>query len=223
MPLPNGYILRHPMPDEAWAVQAVLDAAETVDAGEPRSHPMHVATTWRTEECHSDDDWWVAVDADGTVAGVGLVWPETAGQVTADHYVRPDQSGRGLGEALLDTIEARAAELPALRDDGSARQLVVWCGDTDQTRRASLDRRGFVAVRQYYEMTMDLRAEPVPASAPAGIELRAFRAGGDDRATYEADLEAFAEHDLHEPLSYADWRLYHIDAPSQDTSLWCLA
>jgi hypothetical protein len=34
--IPKGYILRQPAPDEAPAIQAVLDAAESADAGEVR-------------------------------------------------------------------------------------------------------------------------------------------------------------------------------------------
>jgi hypothetical protein len=43
---PDGYILRHPAPDDAPAIQAVLDAAESADAGEVRHHEDDVATDW---------------------------------------------------------------------------------------------------------------------------------------------------------------------------------
>jgi hypothetical protein len=46
MTIPDGYILRHPAPDEAPAIQAVLDAAESADAGEVRHHEDDVATDW---------------------------------------------------------------------------------------------------------------------------------------------------------------------------------
>jgi mycothiol synthase len=223
MRVPDGYILRHPAPGDAPAVQAVLDAAESADTGEPRRHENDIATEWRSPQCHVDSDWWVAVADDDTMAAVAWVWPLTAGEVTADHYVHPDHRGRGLGEALLDTIEARAAELPSHTSEGAVRHLVVWCEDSGAERRASLQRRGFAAVRQYFEMAIDLRGELTAPSWPPGIGARGFRRGVDDRTVYEADLEAFAEHHLYEPRDYDEWRLFHADAPGGDITLWWLA
>jgi len=221
--LPPGYVLRHPEAGEEPAIQSVLDAAETADTGEPRRHENDVATEWMSEECHPADDWWVAVTADGTVVGVGWVWPQTAGEVTADHYVHPDHRGLGLGDVLLDVIEARAAELPATTADGGVRHLVVWCEETDAARLASLSRRGFSRERSYYEMSIGLDATGEAPAWPPGVEPRSFRAGLDEHALYEADLEAFAEHHLFEPRSFDEWRLFHVDAPRQDGALWRLA
>ena len=223
MPTPSGYTLRHPSPEEVSAVQAVMDAAESADTGEPRRHENDIVNEWRSPKCHPAEDWWVAVTPGGTVAAVGWIWPETAGEVTADHYVDPDHRGRGLGEALLGTIEARAAELPSHTPDGSARRLVVWCEDSDAERHASLERRGFATVRQYFEMEIDLRGELSPSRWPPGILACGFRPGVDDHTVYEADLEAFVEHHLYEPRDYDEWRLFHADAPGVDVTLWWLA
>ena len=219
MPLPEGYILRHPALDEAPAIQALMDAAESVDTGEPRRHENDVATEWKSADCHPAEDWWVAVAPDGAVAAVAWIWPETAGEVTADHYVHPEHRGRGLGETMLDMIEARGAELPSRTSEGAARRLVVWCEDSDAERRASLDRRGFAAVRQYFEMAdrperrSRRRRSGLRTSSPRGL-----RPGRSMTAVYEADLEAFAEHHLYEPRDYDEWRLLHVDAPGRTTS-----
>ncbi len=223
MQLQDGYALRHPTQADLPAAQAVLDAAESHDAGEPRSHEHELATEWKDPECNPATDWWVVVTPDGSVAGVAWVWPDTAGEVTADHHVHPGHRGLGIGDALLDAIETRAAELPPRRADDSARHLVVWCEDTDTVRLAALDARGFVPVRQYYEMAIDLRREPPPASWPAGIEPRAFRPGIDDRSVWEVDIEAFAEHHLFEARGFEEWRLHHLEAGDADPTLWGLA
>jgi mycothiol synthase len=168
-------------------------------------------------------NWWVAVAGDRSIAGGAFVWPEIAGEVTADLYVHPDHRGRGLGEALLDTIAARLAELPARSSDGEIRHVLMWCEDSDVERRASLERRGFSAGRQYFEMARDLTLESAAPVWPAGIVARGFRPGLDDRAVYEADIEAFSEDHLYEPRSYDEWRAHHIDAPDGDVTLWWLA
>ena len=112
------------------------------------------------------------------------------------------------------TLSRRArAELPSRTSDGAARRLVVWCEDSDAERRASLDRRGFAAVRQYFEMAIDLsrrspgRRSGRRTSSPAAFARRTMT------AVYLADQEAFAEHHLYEPRDYDEWRLFHLEAP----------
>jgi mycothiol synthase len=223
MPVPDGYILRHPQPDEATSIQAVLDACETADTGEPRRHETDVANEWRSPRCHPETDWWVVGAPGGRLAAVGWVWRETAGEVTADHYVHPDHRGRGLGEVMLDAIEARAAELPSHTSQGVPRKILVWCEDHDRLRQASLERRGFAVIRQYFEMAIALE-DPLDAPVwPAGIVARGLRAGIDDEALFRADQEAFAEHHLYEPRPYEEWRLFHLDAPDVDLSSSWLA
>jgi mycothiol synthase len=220
---PDGYVLRRPEPHEAPAIQAVLDAAETADTGEPRRHMDDVAAEWRDPECRPAENWRVAVAPDGFIAAVGWVWPETSSEVTADHYVHPQHRGRGLGEAMLDAIEARAAELPARREDGAPRRLVVWCEDSDATRRAALDRRGFTAVRQYFEMEIHLGAGSLAPSWPPGVDGCGLRPGVDERRVWEADIEAFSEHHLFEARSFEEWRLHHLEKTDSDPTLWWLA
>jgi mycothiol synthase len=201
----------------------VLDAAESHDAGEPRRPEQELTTEWKAPRSHPETDWWVAVSPGGSIAGVILLWPEIAGEVTADHYVHPAHRGLGLGDALLDVIESRAAELPSRRPDGAARRLIVWCADTDAVRRTSLDARGFAPVRRSYEMAMDLRDETPRPSWPAGIEPRAVRPGVDEERVWAADEEAFSEHFLFEARSYDEWRLRHLLAGDADPTLWWLA
>jgi mycothiol synthase len=219
--MPDGYILRHPRSEEAPSIQAVLDAAETADTGEPRRHADDVATEWRSPRCRPDDDWWVVEARGGRIAAVGWIWPETVGDLTADHYVHPDHRGRGLGGVMLDVIEMRAAELAD--KDARLRRLTAWAEDSDVERRVSLDQRGFVVIRQYYEMAIALDADLPAPVWPEGIVARRFRPGQDDEALYDADEEAFAEHHLFERRDYDEWRLFFTDAPDADVTLWWLA
>ena len=182
-----------------------------------------VATQWAEPECRIERDWWVVEAPGGGIVGVAWVWPELASDVIADHYVHPQHRGLGLGEVLLDTIESRVSDLPPRGADGAPRQLVVWSEDADVARRRSLERRGFTAGRQYFEMALDLRGTLEAPAWPAGVEARPFRNGIDDRRVHEADVEAFAEHFLFKADSFETWRLWHLEAPDADPTLWRLA
>jgi mycothiol synthase len=223
MTLPDDHILRHPSPSDAAAVQAVLDAAESADTGEPRRHLTVVATQWMDPACSIARDWWVIDAPDGTIVATGWVLPQPEGEVVADHYVHPDHRGLGLGEVLLDTIERRAAELPGRLPDGSPRHLVVWAEDIDRVRLRSLERREFVAVRQYFEMAIGLGDAIEPAAWPDGVSRASFREGIDDQAVHELEMEAFVEHHLFRPESLEDWRVRRLEASNADTALWSLA
>lgn len=222
MPLPDGYTVRHPTDTDAPAAQAVLDAAETHDTGEPRRHDDDLATVWRDPDCDLARNWWLISARKEEVVAVAWVWPEMAGEVMAEHYVRPDHRSRGLGAVLLDVIELRTSELPSTTRVGAS-HLVVWCEDRDGGRRDELDARGFEPERQYYEMAIDLGKPFPPARWPRGIRPRGYRPEADERRLYDADEEAFAEHFLFESISPEQWRLHFLEASGSDPTLWWLA
>ena len=223
MPLPVGYILRHPTEADVPGAQAVLDAAESHDAGEVRTHDDDLATDWKDPGSHPETDWWVIVGPADLIVAVGWLRPETAGEVTADHYVHPEHRGLGLGDVLLDLIVARAAQLPSRRPDGGVRVLVAWSEDHDHVRRAALETRGFERVRQFYEMAADLDEEPASAQWPPGLEPRSFRPDLDEQYVWRADNEAFSEHYLYQMRTLEEWRLHHLETADADPTLWLLA
>lgn len=219
MPLPTGYILRHPTEADVSGAQAVLDAAESHDAGEARTHDEELATDWKDPGSHPETDWWVIVAPADTIVAVGWLRPETAGEITTDHYVHPEHRGLGLGDVLLDLLVARAAQLPSRRPDGAVRMLVGWSEDHDHVRRSALETRGFEPVRQFYEMAADLDEEPAPAQWPPGLEPRPFRPHLDEQHVWQADNEAFSEHYLYQKRTLEEWRLHHLETADADPTL----
>lgn len=223
--LPEGYVLRHASLTDIPAAQRVLDDAESVDCGEPRRHDNRLEVDFRDPHIDLARDAWV-VDAPARsatpIAAVGVVWkPHAAGEITADHYVHPEHRGRGLCEVLLDVIEVRAVELAgALAPDVSA-TLVAWAEPASESH-APLESRGFVAARQYFEMRIDLGEELEIPRWPDGITSRTLRVGRDEPRLHAADTEAFAEHHLFEPRTYAEWRQRHVDVPDFDAGLWLI-
>jgi len=230
--LPAGCTLRHPLADDMPAAQAVLDAAESADAGEPRRHDVRLVEQVRDPTFDLDHNVWVVDGPDATLVAVAWVWPQIAsGEVTADLYVRPEARGRGVEAALLETIEGRAAELaaagsaarPASAADAQPARLIVWNQVDDRVRRRLLDERGFTPTRQYFEMRIDLTAPYEAPPAPAGFALRAIRLPDDERAVWRADREAFAEHHLFAERDFEVWRLHHVESDAFDADSSLLA
>jgi mycothiol synthase len=121
---------------------------------------------------------------------------------------------------LLDTIEARAAELVGTLAPDVSATLVVWAESETSGCRRALEGRGFAAARQYFEMRIDLGEKLETPRWPDGITPRSQRVGRDEPQLHAADTEAFAEHHLFEPRTYPEWRLHHVDRPDFDPALW---
>ena len=139
--------------------------------------------------------------------------------------MHPDHRGRGLGEVMLDLIEARAAELAASARPGACRQrLVVWSEDSDAARRASLDRRGFVAVRQYFEMEIALDDGPARArSGPKGSPLAASGRAETTGAVRGRRGGVQPSTTCTSRASTTSGGSSSLDAPTADLTLWWLA
>jgi mycothiol synthase len=240
--LPEGYLLRYASPGDVAAAQQVLDAAESADCGEPRRHDTRLEMEFRDPRLDLARDVWVVVPpaASGSaasLAAVAMVWsPHATGEIPSDQYVHPDHRGRGLCAVLLDAVEERAAELAATLAPGVTGTLMTWCESTSDECFPALKARGFVCTREYFEMRVDLdegAATDAPTAAlpaalggprwPEGITARPLRVGRDEPAIHIADAEAFAEHHMVEPRTYAEWRLRHIDRPDFDPGLWLVA
>ena len=241
--LPEGYLLRCAAPGDVVAAQQVLDAAESADCGEPRRHDTRLEMEFRDPRLDLARDVWVVVPpaascssaagSSSSLAAVAVVWaPHASGEIPSDQYVHPDHRGRGLGAALLDAVEERAVELAATLAPGVNGTLMTWCEPSSDEWYAALKARGFVCTREYFEMRIDLGEDAAPGALaaalarprwPEGIVARPLREGRDEPAIHIADAEAFAEHHMVEPRTYAEWRLRHIDRPDFDPGLWLVA
>jgi ribosomal protein S18 acetylase RimI-like enzyme len=118
-------------------------------------------------------------------------------------------------ERLLGEAERRAEEL----GDAGAR-VRAPANEADDDYRAALSRHGFEVVRSSFTMEIDLETPTEEPVWPSGLTSRPFRPG-EERAVYDAYVEAFADHWSFVPESFADWCTWNL-GPNRDTSLWRL-
>ncbi|MGM0348703.1 GNAT family N-acetyltransferase [Streptomyces sp. Adlamb9] len=128
-------------------------------------------------------------------AGDPAAWGWVRGRRATAH-VHPGHRGRGLGTALLAWSEARARELGGDR-------LAQTISDSDLAAAALLRSAGYVRVVTEWLLEMPLPGEPVVPEPPAGITVRAFRAG-DEEAAYRLTEDAFDEWQQRRK-PYAEW------------------
>jgi GNAT superfamily N-acetyltransferase len=133
--------------------------------------------------------------------------------VNVDLRVPPGR--RRIVERLLEEVERRAEEL----GDAGAR-IRAPANEGDDDYRVALSRHGFRVVRSSFTMEIDLATPTEEPVWPPALTSRPFRPG-EERAVYDAYVEAFADHWGFVPESFADWCTWNL-GPNQDTSLWRL-
>jgi mycothiol synthase len=221
--LPAGYLLRHPREDELSAVQALFDAAESADCGEPRVSDFDVVASARDPRRDYPRNGWVVEAPGGELAAFGGVQWMPPGSGDSRQVVHPDHRGRGLGEALIDVIGRRAAQLAAQAPPEAPATLTVWCEDIKTQRRAALVARGYAKVRESFIMRIDLGPDYEAARMPDGFSIRTFRPDRDELAVYQASEEAFADDFHHDYATYEQWRAYAVDHRWFRPDLWFIA
>lgn len=106
----------------------------------------------------------------------------------AELVVHPDARLRGLGRTLVREALDVAAE-----DDPRGR-LRLWAHGDHPAAAMLAQSLGFTRTRVLHQLRRSLFA-PIPApQLPAGVQLRSFQPGLDDRAWLALNAEAFADH-----------------------------
>ena len=221
-PSAHDYELRHPTLDDVRAVAGVIEASDLADIG-ARDYPeQQLQADWESGVVDLGSNAWVVASAGGPLVAVGVLFVLPGSQIDGFGRVHPEHRRRGVGRLLLRRLEARAEEILQSEPD-RPRSYGTWAHHTATDARELLESEGYRAARSFFRMTIDLDEPPPEPDWPEGIEIRTFRAGEDDRATFEAVEEAFQDHWGRIRREYETWRKRRIEQPDFDPSLWHLA
>ncbi len=207
-------LVRAPTPRDAERIAELLNAHAAATGRTGDETAERVERWFELEDLDPASDMFVAFEG-GTIVGYAdaAVSGEERELVNVDLRVPPGHAR--IVEQLLGEVERRAEEL----GDAGAR-IRAFANEGDDDYRAALSRHGFEVVRSSFTMEIDLEAPPEEPVWPSGLTSRPFRPG-EERAVYDAYVEAFADHWGFIPESFADWCTWNL-GPNQDTSLWRL-
>jgi mycothiol synthase len=193
-------------PEDAETIAALARADEEALRGRPSHVEASEVEGWWSRADLEHDSW--VHEEDGAIVAAG--WLQIWGDIGAlAGGVAQGAKGRGLGSALVDDAEGAAARhaVPrmhafALGDDAAARKL--------------FEGRGYREVRRFWEMAIDLDAEPVVPVLPEPLALDAFHVD-DARAFHHASHESFQDHWEWHGVPFDEWWEMRRD---NDHSVW---
>lgn len=222
--LPKQYTVRAPGREDIPAILELMAASAVASDGE--------VDPWTEEDILNDwrgislatDAWLVVADEDTTVGYMALFLQGLEhGRIQSDGYAHPAHVRRGIGTTLLRLAEARARELVDSAPDGARVTLDGGLTLADKAAPALFEHEGFVPVRYFWQMRIDMEAPPPAPQWPAGIAGQICERGRDERVFFDTLEEAFLDHWGHTPRDYGEWYARNVESESYDPSLWWLA
>ena len=216
--LPEEYTIRHARDQDAQDFVRLIEACDQSFGIESGGFTeVDVREGW--SDLDMEQDTWCVISPDGALAAYGEVSDRGSGKLVADGYVHPAHRGKGLGTAIVRLMEARARELAPNTPGGAEVSLGNGVLLLDQAGRDILDAEGYSVARVFWEMRITLTEEPAAPTLPAGLRLRGFIPGQDDRAVFETIESAFADHWEHTPHEFDEWHS-RLERPDFDPALW---
>jgi mycothiol synthase len=194
---------------DAAAVTEIVAALESSLYGRTTFSQADLEDEWSDVDLEQD----ARVVRDGErIVGYGVL--SEAGELSrADGYVHPDALGRGIGRLIATGLEEDAARR-------GARRMHNRVLEADSAARRLLESLGYVAVRVFREMRIELEAPPPAPDWPDGLRVVPFDPERDAREFHAAHQEAFADHWDHTPRDFESWSKRHLASERFDPTLW---
>jgi mycothiol synthase len=179
---------------------------------------------WESPGFNLETDAWVVTTSDDRVVGFEEFFNRYAhASLQGDGYVHPDFMGKGIGTAMLRTLEERASKEMELAEPEHRVFIRNGMSIGDTVARAMHEAEGYKPIRFFWRMEITLDAAPPVPNWPQGIELRSFDVDTDAYLVYRAHEEAFSDHWGHTPRSFEEWQHNTIESENFDPSLYFAA
>ncbi len=215
---PGGLTERPAVPQDLDAAVALFRASDLSIGADVEPRREFFTWLWNLPFVDMDRDTRVLLAGDELVA-YAHTWMDQArgGRLYGLGCVHPSRTGEGIGSELVRWMEA---QLPLRREaDG----LRIALPALDAAAGSLLRANGYGIVRTSIDMRRSVDPDVEVVAPPAGIAIRTFRSGVDERTLYRVAETAFRDHWDHRPRSYASFSADFYEPVDWDPTLAYLA
>ena len=224
------FSLRPPTMDDIDAMVEFLNDWDEVHVGGRPYTKEDLQRRWTEPRFDLAADARVAVNTNGEIIGTTTIWDGIDPPVNPwlNLQIHPDWEDTNVGEALLAWGETRGKACFARVPEGVRVGLVSGAIHTHLAQKQLFEAHGYVEIRHFWEMEIELDKPPQKPHWPDGFEPFHYASKADVEANLEkivlAMNDAFQDHFgyVERPLAerVAQWQ-HRIDDPKRfDPSLW---
>lgn len=225
--IPNGFTARPATLDDLQTAVDVMNAVTQADVGKSDNTPFTVGRYWQGSDMNLETDTLLVFAPDGQAAGLAQFIEDIPPlPYDADTFVHPAYVDSEVGDVLLHWIDERAQQALQKAPAGvpvTLEHIYVYTQNRAAQRR--LEKFGYTRDRIFYRMEIVFDEPPPDPQRPAGITIRSFRRGVEERALYDAYIEAQAdEWGQDHALPFDKWLYYFIEVEENfDPAAWFIA
>ncbi len=221
--LPEGFTVRPPTMDDVQTTTALVRLCDIAEYGDSVATESSTAAAWREIVETLKDAALLAFAPDGQL--VGYVRARNVANVKFYVFFRvhPDYAQTGIQAYLLHRVENFVRQCASSFAGDARITMDAWIGDANVPMRNLFEGEGFSIVRSSWRMEIEMEQVPPDPLLPERIIIRAFVPGQDERATFEANDEAFRDHWGHIPGNFDEWLRWAIEREDFDPALYFLA
>jgi mycothiol synthase len=218
--LPEGYEIRPALMEDLDAVAGVMRAVDVDITGGSDLDADMIRDMWSSPAINLALDTWV-VSTGGAIVAYAHLQQDGGTRLKGWGDVHPAHRERGIGSAILERAETRAAERFAAVPEGV---LDLAAADGNEEAATLMRSRGFEYTRSFRHMQIDLDGAPVdPGEAPDGIEIRGIDPERDLPQIHAIFVDAFRDEWGYREIPFEEWKGNEVDAPSFDPGFWFIA
>jgi mycothiol synthase len=193
----NGLVIRSATLGDVDIVVELINAAAVADTGMAATNREDKLIEWGLPQFSLEEDALLVLTAGGQAAGFVELWDS---EPHVRHIlwgrVHPDHRGRGIGNHLMEWAETRARQ--SLHKAPPLARVSVHTSTLHHNGSAHdlFQARGYAPSRYFFRMLIEMSPDaPPPAPVwPAGVRVRPFGLGQDDRVVHRVLDEAFRDH-----------------------------
>lgn len=223
---PAGLSARATTMQDVPAITELVNICSTHEWGEPDANEQQIKGSYEMPGFDIEHDTLLVETEPGQPLAVVEFYDfgdqhNDAYVYIAVHHRCPER--QAVAGYLMAWADQRGVTLLEQAQPGLRVFLDVNVSARDPELATVVSSRGYKSVRHSWHMEIQFDSPVLEAQWPEGITCRTALAGVDERAIYEANMDAFSDHWGFAPQTYDRWLHSQTKIEDYDPSLWFLA